>query len=666
MDIVIYCIQYRDFKEVSMDYQKSAKEVLQAIGGADNIVSAAHCATRLRLVIADNSKVEKKTLENIDGVKGVFEAQGQLQIIFGTGEVNKVYEQFIKLGNIGASSTEELKKQAAKQGNIFQYMIKILGDIFVPIIPAIVASGFLMGIMNSLDFMVNNNFLNIDTSSSLYVFANLFSNTAYVFLPILIGFSAAKVFGGNPFLGAVMGMIMIHPNLQNAWTLAEQGVQSMQPVFFGLYSIEMVGYQGHVIPIIISVWVMSEIEKRLHKVVPAMLDLFVTPLVSIFIAGYLALSIIGPVFVKLENGILDGVQYLIGMPFGIGSFVMGIFYAPTVVMGIHHMYTTIDLGQIGKFGVTYWLPLASACNIAQGAACLAVGLKARDPKIKSLGLPASLSAFLGITEPALFGVNLRFFRPFIAGCIGGAAGAVYASLTHIGATGTGVTGIFGILLFLDYPLHYIVLFILSSAVAFVIAWLITPGKIIDAGLEEVESSKKTQVKDDKEEVNVNTEKAEEAKQVSPIISSPLKGTVVDMEETNDPTFIAGILGKGIAVVPSEGVVYAPDDAEIVTLMGHAVAFRLNNGAEMIVHVGINTVTLEGKHYEALVKVGDKVKKGDKLLKFDIEAIKKEGYPIITPVIVTNTFEFKNIDIKAKTDTKVDLDDQIFEVSANEK
>jgi PTS system, glucose subfamily, IIA component len=665
MDIVIYCIQYRDFKEVSMDYQKSAKEVLQAIGGADNIVSAAHCATRLRLVIADNSKVEKKTLENIDGVKGVFEAQGQLQIIFGTGEVNKVYEQFIKLGNIGASSTEELKKQAAKQGNIFQYMIKILGDIFVPIIPAIVASGFLMGIMNSLDFMVNNNFLNIDTSSSLYVFANLFSNTAYVFLPILIGFSAAKVFGGNPFLGAVMGMIMIHPNLQNAWTVAEQGVQSMQPVFLGLYSIEMVGYQGHVIPIIISVWVMSEIEKRLHKVVPAMLDLFVTPLVSIFIAGYLALSIIGPVFVKLENGILDGVQYLIGMPFGIGSFVMGIFYAPTVVMGIHHMYTTIDLGQIGKFGVTYWLPLASACNIAQGAACLAVGLKARDPKIKSLGLPASLSAFLGITEPALFGVNLRFFRPFIAGCIGGAAGAVYASLTHIGATGTGVTGIFGILLFLDYPLHYIVLFILSSAVAFVIAWLITPGKVIDAGLEEVESSKETQVKDDKEEKN-EPEKAGEHKNASPLISSPLKGTVVDMEETNDPTFIAGILGKGIAVVPSEGVVYAPDDAEIVTLMGHAVAFRLNNGAEMIVHVGINTVTLEGKHYEALVKVGDKVKKGDKLLKFDIEAIKKEGYPIITPVIVTNTFEFKNIDIKAKTDTKVDLDDQIFEVSANEK
>ena len=648
-----------------MDYQKSAKEVLHAIGGADNIVSAAHCATRLRLVIADNSKADKKTLENIDGVKGVFEAQGQLQIIFGTGEVNKVYEQFVKLGNIGVSSTEELKKQAAKQGNIFQYMIKTLGDIFVPIIPAIVASGFLMGIMNSLDFMVNNNFLNIDTSSSLYVFANLFSNTAYVFLPILIGFSAAKVFGGNPFLGAVMGMIMIHPNLQNAWTVASEGVKAMQPVFFGLYSIEMVGYQGHVIPIIISVWVMSEIEKRLHKVVPAMFDLFVTPLVSVFVAGYLALSIIGPVFVKLENGILDGVQYLIGLPLGIGSFVMGIFYAPTVVMGIHHMYTTIDLGQIGKFGVTYWLPLASACNIAQGAACLAVGLKARDPKIKSLGLPSSFSAFLGITEPAIFGVNLRFFRPFIAGCIGGAAGAMYASLTHIGATGTGVTGIFGILLFLDYPLHYIVLFILSSAVAFVISWLITPSTLIDAGLQEAAAKSEVQL-EKSEEVKVDSEKAEDAKPASPIISSPLKGEVVDMEETNDPTFIAGILGKGVAIVPSEGMVYAPDDAEIVTLMGHAVAFRLANGAEMIVHVGINTVTLEGKHYEAFVKVGDKVKKGHKLLKFDIEAIKKEGYPIVTPVIVTNTFEFKDIDIKTKANTKVDLDNQIFEVSANEK
>ena len=223
--------------------------------------------------------------------------------------------------------------------------------------------------------MVNNGFLNIDTSGSIYTFAQLFSNTAYTFLPILIAYSGAKVFGANPYLGAVIGMIMIHPNLQNAWTVATEGVKATQKVWFGLYSIDMVGYQGHVIPVIIAVWVLAQIEKRLHKVVPAMFDLFVTPLVSVFVTGYLTLSIIGPIFVTVENGLLNGIQWLIALPFGIGSFIMGAFYAPTVVAGVHHMYTIIDLGQLSKFGVTYWLPLASAANIAQGGATLAVALK---------------------------------------------------------------------------------------------------------------------------------------------------------------------------------------------------------------------------------------------------------------------------------------------------
>ena len=373
-----------------MDYRKSATEVLAAIGGSSNIASAAHCATRLRLVIVDNGKVDKKTIENIDGVKGVFEASGQLQIIYGTGTVDKVYDEFIHVAGISGATKEEAKAAAAANTNIFQRFIKTLGDIFVPIIPAIVASGFLMGIMNALDFMVANGFLNIDTSSSIYVFANLFSNIAYIFLPILIGYSAAGVFGGNQYLGAVIGMIMIHPNLTNAWNVATATDIATQSVFFGLWKIKMVGYQGHVIPIMISVWVMCQIEKRLHKVVPAMFDLFVTPLVSVFATGYLALAAIGPVFVFVENGFLNAVQLLIAIPLGIGSFIMGALYAPTVVMGIHHMYTIIDLGQIAKYGVTYWLPLASAANIAQGGACLAIAVKSKDPKIKSLCFPSSL------------------------------------------------------------------------------------------------------------------------------------------------------------------------------------------------------------------------------------------------------------------------------------
>ena len=453
-----------------MDYRKAASEVLQSIGGKENVVSAAHCATRLRLVIADNGKVNKKELENAAGVQGVFEAQGQLQIIFGTGTVNKVYDEFIALSGAAAVSKDEAKAQGAAKGNWFQRAIKTLGDIFVPIIPAIVASGFLMGIMESLNFMVGNGFIQLDTTSSIYVFAQLFSNVAYTFLPILIAFSAAKVFGGNPFLGAVIGMIMLHPNLQNAWTVATEGVHTYQEVFFGLYEVPLVGYQGHVIPVIIAVWVMCWLEKRLHKIVPPMFDLFVTPLVSVFVTGYLTLAAIGPVFTTVENYVIDGVQWLIAIPFGIGSFIMGGLYATTVVSGIHHMYTIIDLGQISAYGMTFWLPLASAANVAQGGAALAVALKTKNKKLKSMALPASLSAFMGITEPAIFGVNLRFFRPFIAGSIGGACGALYASIVGLGATGTGVTGIFGILLHLHHPVQYVITIAIATGVAFVISW----------------------------------------------------------------------------------------------------------------------------------------------------------------------------------------------------
>ena len=454
-----------------MDYKKAAQQVLDAVGGSGNIVSAAHCATRLRLVIADNSKVNKQALEDAEGAKGVFEAQGQLQIIFGTGTVNKVYDEFIALSGVQGGTKEDVKRAAAAKAPLPQRLIKTLGDIFVPIIPAIVASGFLMGIMEALKFMVNNGFLNIDTSGSIYVFADLFSNTAYTFLPILIAFAAAKVFGGNQFLGAVIGMIMIHPNLQNAWTVSE-GVEVMQPVFGGLYSVPLVGYQGHVIPVIIAVWVMCQIEKRLHKVVPAMIDLFVTPLVSVFVTGYLTLSIIGPIFTTIENSIIGGVQTLITLPFGIGSFVMGGLYAVTVVAGIHHMYTIIDLGQLAQYGVTYWLPLASAANMGQGGAALAVALKSKNAKVKSMALPSALSACMGITEPAIFGVNLRFFKPFIGGLVGGACGALYASIVGLGATGTGVTGIFGVLLCLQMPLQYIISIAIAFIVAFVVTWLI--------------------------------------------------------------------------------------------------------------------------------------------------------------------------------------------------
>ncbi len=634
-----------------MDYKQSAKEVYEKIGGKQNLISAAHCATRLRLVIADNDKCDKEAVENIDGVKGVFFASGQLQIIFGTGIVNKVYDEFIAIAGITASTKEEVKAAATAKTNWFQKAIKTLGDIFVPIIPAIVASGFLMGIMESLNFMVNNGIINIDTSSSLYVFAQIFSNTAYTFLPILIAFSAAKVFGGNPFLGAVIGMIMIHPNLQNAWTVATEGVLQTQSVFFGLYSIDMVGYQGHVIPVIIAAWILSTIEKKLHKIVPAMLDLFVTPLVSVFVTAYLTLAAIGPVFVLIENGILDGVQWLIALPLGIGSFIMGTAYATTVVSGIHHMYTVIDLGQISKFGMTYWLPLASAANVAQGSAALAVALKTKNKKLKSMALPSSLSAFMGITEPAIFGVNMRFFKPFVAASIGGGCGALYASIVGLGATGTGVTGIFGILLHLHRPMQYIITLAIAIGVSFVLTWIIW--KEETEKKEQKENNQNTQT-----EQNKQTEQNQTTSE-NKIVYSPIKGKVIPLNTVKDATFAGEYLGKGVAIQPEQGRVVAPFDGKVTVVMDtkHAIGITSNNGIEILIHVGMDTVQLNGKYYQTHVKVDDEVKKGDLLLTFEKENIIAEGYEITTPVVITNTADFKQIN--ALTDKQAEEGDEVI-------
>lgn len=634
-----------------MDYQSIARQILEKVGGKENLISAAHCATRLRLVIADNEKCDSKAVENIDAVKGVFFASGQMQIILGTGTVNKVYDEFIRIAGISESSKEDVKREAAKKANPFQRVIKTIGDIFVPIIPAIVASGFLMGIMEALNFMVNNGFLNINTDGSIYQFAVLFSNVAYVFLPILIAFSAAKVFGANPFLGAVIGMIMIHPDLQNAWTVATEGVQKTQDVFFGLWKIDMVGYQGHVIPVIIAVFVLSIIEKRLHKIVPPMFDLFVTPLVSVFVTGYLTLAAIGPVFVFLENGLLNGIQSLLTLPFGIGSFIMGGAYATTVVSGIHHMYTVIDIGQLAKYGLTFWLPLASAANVAQGGAALAVALKSRNKKMKAVALPSALSACMGITEPAIFGVNLRLVRPFIAASIGGACGALYASIVNLGATGTGVTGIFGILLHLHSPIHYII----AMAIAFGVAFVLTGILGFKEDAEEAPSVKEHNTADSHMAsggtVSANDGTSEDHTAADNdtegfTFTCPIPGEVIPLQEVPDETFASGVLGDGVGVKPSEGKVYAPFDCTVATVFDtkHAIGLETKDGMELLIHIGLDTVRLNGEPFAVHVETGAPVKEGDLLAEFDMDKIRAAGLETVSPVIITNQGNYQAVHI----------------------
>ncbi len=621
-----------------MDYRKVAEQIYEKVGKKENLVSAAHCATRLRLVIGDNAKCDSKAVEEIEGVKGVFFASGQLQIILGTGTVNKVYDEFLQVSGLSAATKAEVKQAAAAQQNIFKRAIKTLGDIFVPIIPAIVASGFLMGIMEALNFMVSNGFLSLNTESSLFVFAKLFSNVAYVFLPILIATSAAKAFGGNPYLGAVIGMLMIHPDLQNAWTVATEGVQVQQSVWFGLYKIDLIGYQGHVIPVIIAVWVMCFIEKKLHKIVPEMFDLFVTPLVSVFATGYLTYSVIGPIFVVIENGIISGIQWLIALPLGIGSFVMGALYAPTVVAGVHHMYTIIDVGQLAQYGVTYWLPLASAANLAQGAATLAVALKTKNARTKSMALPSAFSAFMGITEPAIFGVNMRYFKPFICGCAGGACGALFASIVQLGANGTGVTGLFGVLLCLNMPTQYILMMAISIGVSFALTW------VFGYKDEEPQAQKKateTAYAQEGEVHGASTQGQGPTADEELVLYAPIQGKAIPREEIPDETFASGVLGDGIGIEPEIGEVTAPFEGEISSLTEtrHAIGISGPGGMEVLIHVGVDTVKMNGDGFTLFVTEGQKVKAGERLMEFDIDKIKKAGYSTVSAVLLTNSDDY---------------------------
>lgn len=632
-----------------MDYKKVAQQVLECVGGGENLVSAAHCATRLRMVIADNGKCSKEKLEQIDGVKGVFEASGQLQVIFGTGVVNKVFEEFAPLAGIDVASTkDDVKKAAASKQNWFFRAIKSLGDIFVPIIPAIVASGLLMGLLEGLC-----NVYPAMAQSSTYTIIHLFSNAAFVFLPILIAISAAKTFGGNIFLGAVIGMIMIHTDLMNAWSVAGATDIPTASVWFGLYDIKLVGYQGHVIPVVIAVWLMSVIEKKLHKIVPEIIDLFVTPLVTVLVTGYVTLTIIGPVFVVIENGVLDGAKWLITLPFGIGAAIAGAAYAPTVVAGVHHMYNALEAGLLSAEGVNTWMPIATAANVAQGAAALALSLKTKNQKTRSVALPASLSAFLGITEPAIFGVNLRYVKPFIAGCIGGAAGGLVAGIMHVGASAYGITGVFGFLITTDCTMGYLLDMVAAAGVAFILSWILYREKS-EGPTETVQEILEAEKNDDTTSVE-----REGSKQDDKAVYSPLEGKLIPMTEVPDETFASKALGDGVAVIPEKGCVYAPFDGEVEMVYdtGHAIGLVREDGMEVLIHVGINTVELGGKYYTAKVSNGQKIKKGDLLLEFDMDEIAKAGYSLVTPVIVTNSDEYEGL--TRKEHGRVEPGDQII-------
>lgn len=617
---------------MALDYRKCAQEIVDHIGGRENVAQAAHCATRLRLVIKDNSKVDKEYLDNIDGVKGMFESNGQLQLIIGTGTVNKVYDEFLDITGMTAATKDDVKAAAAAKQPLWKQLLKPIGDVFVPILPAIVASGLLMGIVEALGKAYP-----AFASTDWYGFLDLVSNTAFAYLPVIVAISAARVFGGNIFLGAVIGLMMVHSSLTNGWNAADgyKVWYLFGHIRIGSYTLGQVnqlGYQGHVIPVMLAVLFMSKLEKWLHKHVPEMIDLFVTPLTTVFLTALATFVVIGPIFSGLETLVLSGAKWLVQNP--IGSCAMGALYPVTVVMGLHHMYNVIEAGMLAKtpIGGNIWMPIASAANFAQFGACLAVAIKTKSEKTRSVAVPSSLSAALGITEPAIFGVNLRFYKPFVGGMVGGAVGALLASFMGIGASAYGVTGIPGYLT-IEQPLQYTIVIFTAAAIAFAITF---------TTYTEAAPKKAMTASEDKDTAPANVIMTCDEGEVM----APVAGKVVSRGQIPDDTFASGVLGDGVGIEPAEETVFAPFDGTISTVAEskHAIGITGPGDMELLIHVGVDTVAMNGDGFTPFVREGDTVKKGQKLLAFDRKKIKAAGHPDIVVVLLTNSDDMTNFSI----------------------
>lgn len=614
-----------------MNNTEIAKKVIDAIGGVENVNSVAHCATRLRVMVKDESIIDKDTVENIEKVQGAFFNSGQYQIIFGTGTVNKIYDEVVALG-LPTSTKAEMKAEAAKQGNWFQRAIRTFGDVFVPIIPAIVATGLFMGLRGLLGA------LGYTLPEDLNVYSQILTDTAFIVLPALVVWSTFRVFGGNPTIGIVLGMMLIAGQLPNAWAVASGG--DVTPLkFFGF--IPVVGLQGSVLPAFIIGIVGAKFEKAVRKVVPEVLDLLLTPFITLFVMSILGLFVIGPVFHVVENYILAGTKAILGLPLGLGGLLIGGVHQIIVVSGVHHIFNMLEIQLLAEskaatgIAANPFNAIITAAMTAQGAATVAVGVKTKNAKLKALAFPAALSAFLGITEPAIFGVNLRYRKPFFLSLIAGAVGGALAAILGLAGTGSGITIIPGTMLYTGNG--QLVQYLLMVAVSFALGFALT----YFFGYEDEVTEGAAPAK--KPEAPVTA--APLATVAEEVLVSPLSGEVVELANVNDPVFSSGAMGKGLAIKPSEGVVYAPADAEVTIAFetGHAYGLKTASGAELLIHIGIDTVSMNGEGFEKLVAAGDQVKVGTPLAKFDSAKIAAAGLDDTTMVIVTNTGDFTTVD-----------------------
>ena len=644
-----------------MDYSKVAKQVIDAVG-KDNLVAAAHCATRLRLVLKDDSIINQKALDDNADVKGTFKTDGQYQVIIGPGDVNFVYAEIIKETGLKEVSTDDLKQIAAsgKKFNPIMALIKLLSDIFVPIIPALVAGGLLMALGK---FLTSKGLFGSQSLVQMYPaikglsdMIQLMSAAPFWFLPILVGISAAKRFGANQFLGASIGMIMVAPGAANIIGLTAKDLIGKASTIgaytefwdiFGMH-VKQTSYIYQVIPVLAAVWILSYLEKFFHKKLPSAVDFTFTPLLSVMITGFLTFTVVGPVMLLVSNGITDAIVWLYNTTSFIGMSIFGGTYSLIVMTGLHQSFPAIETQLLsawrnGSGHGDFIFVVASMANVAQGAATFAILFLTKNAKTKGLASSAGVSALLGITEPALFGVNLKYKFPFFCALIGSAVGALFAGLFQVVAVSLGSAGFLG---FLSIDAHSIPFYFLCEVIAFAIAFALTYfyGKTKAADVFAAEATVETAVETvEKELVEEQVVENENSLQNETILA-PVAGEVVALADVNDPVFSSGAMGQGLAIKPSEGVVYAPADAEVTIAFatGHAFGLKTSNGAEILIHVGIDTVSMNGEGFNHTVAQGDKVKAGDVLGTFDSAKIAAAGLEDTTMVIVTNTADYASV------------------------
>ncbi|AIQ54075.1 PTS system trehalose-specific EIIBC component [Paenibacillus sp. FSL R7-0331] len=623
--------------------RKNVEDIVRAVGGKENIEVATHCVTRLRFSLYDESKVDKEALDRNDLVKGQFSTQGQFQIVIGPGTVDTVYEEMIKITGGSRSSKDEVKSAAARKQNPLQRAIKTLADIFIPILPAIVTAGLLLGINNILTgsgiFLYEKSLVEAYPQwSDIASIINTIASTAFTFLPALIGWSAVKRFGGSPLLGIVLGLILVHPDLLSAYGYADASLEGTVPTWnlFG-WHIEKIGYQGQVLPVLVSAYILAVIEKFLNKRVHDSIKLLVVAPVALLITGFLAFTLIGPLTFAIGNAITDGLVYIFDHFALLGGLIYGGLYSALVITGMHHTFLAVDVQLIGSEGGTFLWPMLALSNIAQGAAALAMFFIVREQKAKGLAATSSVSAFLGVTEPAIFGVNIRYRYPFFFGLIGSGLAGMLLTLNDVRASSIGVGGIPGFLSI--FPNQWGVFFI-GMAIVLIVPFAATMlyGRIAVQRAKKNEQAEAAPTGAVSGASELSSRSSVQASQ-EPVnileLAAPISGKAVPLEQVPDPAFAEKQMGEGIAIEPSDGKVYAPFDATVAHVIKskHALILEHASGVQVLIHVGINTVSLKGNGFTQHRNIGDKVQAGELLLEFDMDAIRAAGLPVITPIII---------------------------------